>query len=80
MEEKELGKLTAEDIKKLGEQDPIIYACLNAFDITTQSGWENALISALYFKSEACRVLSEAFLEYKQRGPAPIIIVKEKEE
>lgn len=76
---KQIGELTVEDIKKLAERDPIIHSCLKAFDIATQAGWEAALIAALYFKSESCRVLAEELLEYKLHGLPPIIIKQEGE-
>lgn len=75
---KKVGKLTVEDIKRLAKFDPLIYSCMKIHDVTTQAGWEAALITALYFQTKKVEVLAKELLEYKLHGPPPILGTKGK--
>jgi len=73
---KQVGELTVEDIKEMAKHDTIIYACMKLHDVTTQAGWEAALITALYFQTKKVEVLAKELLEYKLHGPPPILLEK----
>ena len=70
------GELTVEDIKRLAKFDPLIYSCMKIHDVTTQAGWEAALITALYFQTKKVEMLAKELLEYKLNGPPPILVTK----
>lgn len=74
---KQVGELTVEDIKKLAKFDPLIYSCMRLHDVTTQAGWEAALITALYFQTKKVEMLAKELLEYKLHGPPPILLTRD---